>query len=229
MKGKNVVLIGGSYGIGASLARMLEANHANVWVLSRSPSETGRHIMFDATAGNPDLAQLPDTVHGLAYLPGSITLKPITRFTDEEWMKDVHLNAICAARCIRDLLGLIKKAPQASVVLFSTVAVQQGMPYHSSVAMAKGAVEGLTRALAAELAPRIRVNAVAPSLTDTPLATHLLSSDEKKTTSAKRHPLLRIGSPDDVAHAAYYLLSDASSWVTGQVIHVDGGLSAMRL
>ncbi|GIV36118.1 MAG: oxidoreductase [Cyclobacteriaceae bacterium] len=229
MQGKNIVLIGGSYGIGASLADMISTAGANLWVLSRSKASAGRHIAFNAVTDRIDQTVLPDIIHGLAYLPGSIQLKPISRLTDEELLHDLNINALCAARCIRDVLPLLKKAEQASIVLFSTVAAQQGMPFHSSVAMAKGAVEGLTRALAAELAPRIRVNAVAPSLTDTPLAAKFLSTADRKMASAKRHPLMRIGTAGDVAHAAFYLLSDASSWITGQVLHVDGGLSAVRL
>lgn len=123
----------------------------------------------------------------------------------------------------------LKKVEKSSIVLFSTVAVQTGMPYHSSVAMAKGAVEGLTRSLAAEFAPNIRVNAIAPSITDTPMASRLLSSDEKRQSSAKRHPLNSIGNPVEIAKAAGYLLSDDSGWITGQIFHIDGGISSLRL
>ena len=126
-------------------------------------------------------------------------------------------------------MNLLKKAEKSSVVLFSTVTVQTGMPYHASIAMAKGAVEGLTRSLAAEFAPKIRVNAIAPSLTDTSLASKLLSNDEKKEASAKRHPLNAVGKAEDIANAAYYLLSDKSNWVTGQIFHIDGGMSSLRL
>jgi NAD(P)-dependent dehydrogenase (short-subunit alcohol dehydrogenase family) len=114
-------------------------------------------------------------------------------------------------------------------VLYSTVAVQQGMPFHASVAAAKGAVEGLTRSLAAELAPRIRVNCIAPSLVNTPLAAKLLSSEDKKKASDERHPLKRIGEAIDIAQLSAFLLSDASSWISGQIIHADGGLSTLRV
>ncbi len=165
----------------------------------------------------------------LAYLPGTIQLKPFHRFTDEEFMADFKLNTLLAAKTIRDLLMLLKAGGQSSVVLFSTVAVQQGMPFHASVAMAKGALEGLTRSLAAELAPKIRVNAIAPSITDTPLASRILSSEEKKKASGERHPLKRVGEVGDIAEAAVYLLSEKSSWVSGQILHVDGGMSALRI
>mgnify|MGYP000155808720 CR=1 FL=1 len=123
----------------------------------------------------------------------------------------------------------LKKSNQASVVLFSTVAVQQGMPFHASVAAAKGAVEGLTRSLAAEWAPKIRVNCIAPSLTDTPLAGRLLATPEKKEAAGNRHPLKRVGTAEELGNIATFLLSENSSWITGQVIGVDGGLSALKV
>ncbi|MCS6975243.1 MAG: SDR family oxidoreductase [Cyclobacteriaceae bacterium] len=229
MQNKNFVLIGGSYGIGAALASILQLKGAEVTVMSRTPSQFGKHIRFDVTSDTVNLSDLPQSIHGLVYLPGTINLKPFHRLTDDEMLEDFRINALYAARTIRNLLPLLKNSGDASVVLFSTVAVAQGMPFHSSVAMAKGAVEGLVRSLAAELAPRIRVNALAPSLTDTPLAAKILSSEDKKKASGERHPLKRIGSAGDLANAAMYLLSDDSSWVTGQVIHVDGGLSALRI
>ncbi len=127
------------------------------------------------------------------------------------------------------MLPLLKAAGNSAIVLFSTVAVKQGMPFHTSVAMAKGALEGLTRSLAAELAPKIRVNAVAPSITDTPLASRILNNEEKKQSSGDRHPLKRVGEASDIAQAASYLLTDESSWISGQILHVDGGMSSLRI
>ena len=227
---KSFVLIGGSYGIGASLADILAGYGNNVFVLSRSKpsSRAVVHIEFDALKDSIDTGILPQSVHGLAYLPGTILLKPFHRFSEEELIDDFRMNAVLAAKVIRELHSPLKAAGNSSIVLFSTVAVQQGMPFHSSVAMSKGAVEGLTRSLAAELAPKIRVNAVAPSITDTPLASRILSNEEKKKLSAERHPLKRVGSPEDIAHAAAYLLTEASDWITGQVLHVDGGMSRLR-
>jgi 3-oxoacyl-[acyl-carrier protein] reductase len=228
---KTFVLIGGSYGIGASLAEKLIADRNEVFVLSRTaPAIDGvKHIPFDVESNSIDLTVLPSSIHGLAYLPGTINLKPFHRFKDEEFIADFKLNTVYAAKCIRELLTPLKAAGNSSIVLFSTVAVQQGMPFHASVAMAKGALEGLTRSLAAELAPKIRVNTIAPSITDTPLASKILSNDDKKKASGDRHPLKRIGEATDIAKAAAYLLSNDSSWITGQILSVDGGMSTLRI
>jgi len=125
-------------------------------------------------------------------------------------------------------LPRLKKSENASIVLFSTVAVQTGFNFHSQVAVSKGAIEGLSRSLAAEFAPKIRVNAIAPSLTDTGLASKLLSSEEKKQANAERHPLKKIGTPKDIAEMAVFLLSEKANWITGQILHVDGGMSSIK-
>ena len=143
-------------------------------------------------------------------------------------LEEFQLNALGAATTIQQALPSLKESDSASVVMFSTVAVQTGLPFHASIAMAKGAVEGLTRSLAAELSPAIRVNAIAPSLTDTPLAENLVNTEQKRQASAERHPLKRIGDPDDLASLANWLLSDASKFITGQILHADGGMSSVR-
>jgi NAD(P)-dependent dehydrogenase (short-subunit alcohol dehydrogenase family) len=228
---KSFVLIGGSYGIGATLASRLAQQGNEVFVLSRTqPTFQGvTHIPFDVRNDAIDLKHLPSAFHGLAYLPGTIQLKPFHRFTEEEFVEDFRINTVLAVRCIKEMLPLLKAAGNSAIVLFSTVAVQQGMPFHTSVAMAKGALEGLTRSLAAELAPKIRVNAVAPSITNTPLASRILSNEEKKQSSGDRHPLKRVGEASDIAQAASYLLTHESSWISGQILHVDGGMSSLRI
>lgn len=227
---KTYLLIGGSYGIGYELARSLSEAGNAVYVFSRTPGEVGgvagvTHTQFDALS---DELAVEGPIDGLAYLPGTIDLKPFHRFTDADLLRDLEVNYIGAARAIRSALPNLKEAQSSSIVLFSTVAVQTGMPFHASIAGAKGAVEGLTRALAAELAPKIRVNCVAPSLTDTPLAEKLLNTDQKRDAAGERHPLKRHGRASDIAAAAEFLLADRSSWTTGQILHVDGGIGYLK-
>jgi NAD(P)-dependent dehydrogenase (short-subunit alcohol dehydrogenase family) len=165
----------------------------------------------------------------VVYCPGSIRLRPFHRLKTQDFLSDLEINLLGAVKAIQACLPGLKKADApASIVLFSTVAVKTGMPFHASIASAKGAIEGLTRSLAAEFAPRIRVNAIAPSLTDTNLAKTLLSDDGKRTAAAERHPLKRVGTPADIAAAAKFLLDDSASWITGQIIAVDGGMGAIR-
>lgn len=223
---KNYLIIGGSSGIGAELVKILKAAGHRVITASRSESAD---IRFDALKDELNISQLPEQLDGLVYCPGSINLKPINRLTDDDFKQEFDLNVLGFVRVLRSVLPQLKKSESASVVLYSTVAVQQGMPFHASVAAAKGAVEGICRALAAELAPRIRVNCIAPSLVNTPLANRLLSSPEKKKASDERHPLKRTGEPKDIAQLSAFLLSDAASWMSGQVIHADGGLSSLRI
>ncbi|EON75011.1 Dehydrogenase with different specificities [Lunatimonas lonarensis] len=226
MKGKNIVVIGGNSGIGGCLVTQLRDAGANVLVFSRRESGSGH---LDVTDLDQNLKDVPEVVHGFVYCPGSITLKPFQRLTREDFLTDYEINVLGAVRTIQACFKSLKQAQGASVVLFSTVAVQTGLGFHASIAAAKGAVEGLTRSLAAEWSSqKIRVNAVAPSLTDTPLAGQLLSTPDKKEAAGKRHPLGRHGSVEDSAHAAFFLLSDQSTWITGQVMQVDGGMSAIR-
>ena len=165
----------------------------------------------------------------MAYCPGSIDLKPLRRVSVEDMEEAMDINLYGALKAVQWAYPVMRKTPNAAVVLFSTVAVAQGMPFHTVVASAKGAVEGFTKSLAAEFAPKVRVNCIAPSLTDTELAGDLLRDDKRREASAERHPLKRIGQREDIAHAAQYLLSEESSWVTGQVLHVDGGMSSIRV
>ncbi len=227
---KKYLIVGASSGVGAALYTLLKKDQHQVITASRRdvPGST-THITIDVTKDELNLSQLPDALDGLVYCPGSIHLKPFHRIMDEEFVEAFNLNVTGAIRVVRAVLPLLKNSQQSSIVFFSTIAVQQGMPFHTSIATAKGALEGLTRSLAAEFAPKIRVNCIAPSLTNTPLASRLLSSEEKKKASDERHPLKRIGEPDDLAMLATFLLSPQSSWITGQVIHADGGLSSIRV
>jgi NAD(P)-dependent dehydrogenase (short-subunit alcohol dehydrogenase family) len=175
-----------------------------------------------------DWSWLPDTLHGLVYCPGNILLKPAARITEQELIEDYRLQAVGALKAVQHALPSLKKSGDASVVLFSTVAVQTGFPFHALVSASKGAVEGMTRALAAEFAPSIRVNAIAPSITDTPLASKILGTPEKKEASAARHPLKKNGNPEELAATVSFLLGQASSFMTGQIVTMDGGISSIR-
>lgn len=226
-----ILLLGGNSGIGLATAKLLQSEGHTLLAASRSSDQLqalGIPVQpFDAE--HPDPLDLPETLDGLIYLPGTITLKPFHRLTPEDFLKDFRINFLGAVHAIQQALPALKNSPQASIVLFSTVAVAQGMAFHASIASSKAAIEGLTKSLAAELAPKIRVNAIAPSLTDTPLAAQLLGSDAKMEASQKRHPLQAVGNPDDVARLAYFLLSPASSFITGQIHRPDGGLSSVRM
>lgn len=232
---KNILVVGGTSGIGLALVRQLHEAGARLTVISRHPAAELAalgipHLEADVTQGfSLPPEALPDTLHGLAYCPGSITLKPFPRLTEDDFLHDWQVNVLGAVRTVQATLAALKKAQGASVVLFSTVAATVGLPFHASISSAKSAVEGLTLSLASEFAAnQIRVNAVAPSLTDTPLAGQLLSTPEKRTASDKRHPLGRVGTPEEMATLAAFLLSDQTSWITGQIIGVDGGLSALK-
>ena len=233
---KTILVVGASSGIGLSLASSLQAEGAQVITASRHrPEELEQlethHIMLDVLQAGDELKeQLPDTLHGLVYCPGSIRLRPFERIPLEDFRQDLELNVLGAVQVLKAAIPRLKKANGASVVFFSTVAAKLGMPFHASIATAKAAIEGLTVSLAAEYAgSMIRFNALALSLTDTPLAGQLLSTPEKSEAAAQRHPLGRVGQPQDAAQASMFLLSDASSWMTGQVLHLDGGMSSIKL
>tara|TARA_Y100001978_G_scaffold202735_1_gene224906 strand:- start:536 stop:1231 length:696 start_codon:yes stop_codon:yes gene_type:complete len=229
---KNYLIVGGGSGIGKVIAERLAAEGNQVWAFSRSIEEADsrsgiicRH--FDVLK-DESLPEIEEAIDGLVYCPGSIQLKPFERIALDDFRADLEINYLGAVKVLQQAMPLLKKSNSASVVLFSTIAVQNGLPFHSSISGAKGAVEGLSRSLAAEYAPKIRFNAIAPSLTDTPLAQALLSNDRKREANAERHPLKRVGQPEDLAEMALFLLSEKSSWISGQVLKVDGGMSAIR-
>ena len=227
---KNILLIGGSYGIGNAIAKELQFE-CKIYIASRTNETIGdlnvTHIPFDATTDVLDTSQLPVVIDGLVYCPGSINIRPFKGIKPETFESDLNINFISLVKVIQTVLPNLTAAEQSSIVLFSSVAASMGMPFHTSVAAAKGAIEGFGKALAAEYAPKIRVNIIAPSLTDTPLADKFLNNDVKREKSAERHPLKRFGTADDLAQMACFLLSNKSSWISGQVMHVDGGMSTL--
>lgn len=229
----NILIIGGSSGIGEQLTLQLAAAGNNVYAsyntkISTSTTNNLTYFKLNVLDEDVDLSFLPNEIHGLVYCPGSINLKPFDRIKPADFELDYQLQVIGAIKIIQQVLPKMKISLNASIILFSTVAVQTGLPFHTQVAASKGAIEGLTKALAAEFAPKIRVNTIAPSLTNTPLANSLINSEQKMDANAQRHPLKRIGTAADIANMAEYLLSEKASWITGQIFHVDGGMGAIK-
>lgn len=221
-----LIIIGARTGIGRALFERVKDKY-QVITIGREPfHESVQH--FQADVISDELPVVDGPVRGLVYCPGSINLKPFKQLKDEDFVHDLNVNLVGAARVIRHFESNLRDHGGSRIVLFSTVAASTGMAFHASVAAAKAAVEGLGRSLAAEFAPHIRVNMVAPSLTRTPMAERLLRNEKQEQASADRHPLKRIGEPNDIAAAAEFLLSDDASWMTGQTISVDGGIGRLR-
>lgn len=229
----NYIIIGASSGIGQQLAlQLINAGHQVYATYFRnelsSENENLQYHYLNVMDEAIKLDFLPETISGLIYCPGSINLRPFERIKPADFAADYQLQVVGAVKTIQAVLPRLKKSENSSIVLFSTVAVQTGLSFHSQVSASKGALEGLTKALAAELAPTIRVNCIAPSLTDTPLAASLLNNEQKREANALRHPLKRIGTVEDIANIASFLLSEKASWITGQILHVDGGMSSLK-
>jgi NAD(P)-dependent dehydrogenase (short-subunit alcohol dehydrogenase family) len=233
--GKNFVVAGGSKGIGLELVRQLVSAGGRVHVYSRTtgeltPNNQIVHHACNFLDDDFDATTLPEHIHGVAYCAGSINLRSFRGLKLEDFRTDFEINVMGAVKFLKACMPGLKSSSEdqaTSVVLFSTVAVGKGLPMHASVAAAKGAIEGLTHSLAAEWAPAIRVNCIAPALTETPLAASFLATDEKRAAMAAKYPLKRTGRPADIASMAKFLLCPDHSWVTGQCIGVDGGMSTL--
>lgn len=226
---KNILIVGASSAMAQSLIHKLKEDGVNAIALSRQ--ELAIPGVQTLKVESYQLNALPDiqeTLHGLIYFPGSIALKPFHRTTDADFKQDLDIHLFGAIAVVQKYLPGLKSSGGASVVTIGTVATQVGMPYHASVSVSKGALQSLTQSLAAEYAPAIRFNMIAPSLTDTPMAERLLNTPEKRESAAKRSPLGKVGEPHDIAEMASFLLSDKSKWITGQTLHVDGGLGILR-
>ncbi len=228
---RNIIIAGANSTIGKAIIEKLTAQNYNCYCLSRESLELNdkrvHSRQIDVVKDDLPDGFLPEAIHGAVYMPGTINLKPFKRFKNNDFQLDWDINVGGATRFFQWILP--KMVNNASVLMFSSVAAQTGMPFHSSVAMVKGAVEGLTRSLAAEYAPKIRFNALALSLTETKMADRFINSEEKLERSKGRHPANQIGNPKDIAALANYLISDSSAFITGQVIPVDGGLSNLRI
>lgn len=230
---RTTLVIGGNSGIGLEIVKLLSSLGEQVIVAGRShdniESLPGVSCQaYDVTDDSATL-DLPEALDGLVYCPGTINLKPFGRLANEDFQSEFQINFFGAVNVIRQAHPALKKSGAGSIVLFSTVAVDTGLPYHSGISAAKGALEGLSRTLAAEFSPTVRVNCLALSLTDTPLAANLLSTEDKRKASSNRHPLKRVGDAEEVAKAASFLLHGDSGFMTGQVMKIDGGISTLKM
>jgi NAD(P)-dependent dehydrogenase (short-subunit alcohol dehydrogenase family) len=227
---KNILLIGGSTGIGYELSQKLKEDN-NIFISTRNqdkfnhPNIKTNELDLDKEY---ETDWLPEHLDGFIYLPGTINLRPFKGLKPSVFIEDFNINVMGCIKILQKVLPKIQAAENPSIVMFSTVAVKIGMPFHSSVSSSKGAIEGLTRSLAAEFAPKIRVNAIAPSILDTPLAEKFLNSETKLENSRNRHPMKEIGSPKDISEVVKFLLEDNSKWMTGQIIPFDGGMSSVK-
>lgn len=229
---KNYLVIGGSSGIGKEISELLSKENI-VFSTSRNElnesNENIRHIKYDVLEDELDPELLPDRIDGFVYCPGTINLRPFRSLKLETFRSDLELNLIGAIKTLQIILTRLQQSPSSSIIFYSTVAVKTGMPFHSSVSSSKSALEGLTKSLAAEFAPKIRVNCIAPSIVNTPLANKFLNTEDKIEKAAARHPLNKIGTAIEIAQLTQYLLDDKSKWITGQIINIDGGISSVKV
>ena len=229
---KNYLVIGGSSGIGKEISELLSKENI-VFSTSRNEinesNENIRHIKYDVLEDELDPELLPDQIDGFVYCPGTINLRPFKSLKLETFRSDLELNLIGAIKTLQIILTRLQQSPSSSIIFYSTVAVKTGMPFHSSVSSSKSALEGLTKSLAAEFAPKIRVNCIAPSIVNTPLANKFLNTEDKIEKAAARHPLNKIGTAKEIAQLTQYLLDEKSRWITGQIINIDGGISSVKV
>ena len=225
---RHILIIGGTKGIGKAIIDLLIEEN-KITCMSRNASdynhENYNHIQLDATLDNfPDL----EKIDSLVYCPGSINLKPISTLSIEDFRNDFELNVIGAVKSIKKYLPLLKKGENPSILLFSTVATKLGMPYHASVSASKSAIDGIVKTLGAELAPKIRINAIAPTITNTELASKILRNEKVLENMIERHPLKKILSASEVAKMAKFLISNDGSSISGQIINMDAGIVSFK-
>jgi 3-oxoacyl-[acyl-carrier protein] reductase len=226
---KTIIIVGGSKGIGNALVKVLLNSHKVINISRTEPEinhENFTHMSCDVIS--EDLPEI-EKADGLVYCPGSINLKPFPRLSIDDFKTDFEINVLGAVKTIQKYLPILKNGNKPSIVLFSTVASKLGMPYHASIATSKSGVEGLVKSLGAELAPIIRINAIAPTVTDTDLASKLLRNEKMIENITERHPLKKFLKPEEVADMAEFLLSEKSASISGQVFEMDCGIVTFKL
>lgn len=226
---KTIIVVGGSKGIGNAIVSSLLSSHKVINISRTAPEQSHENLEHhQCDVSNDDLPEI-ESADGLVYCPGSINLKPINRLSVEDFKNDFDINVIGAVKAVQQYLPALKKGDKPAMVFFSTVASKLGMPFHASVAASKSAVEGLTKSLGAELAPTIRVNAIAPTVTDTDLASKLLRNERLVENMNERHPLKKYLQPEEVADMATFLLSDKAASLSGQVFEMDCGIVSFKI
>lgn len=226
---EKILVIGGSRGIGSAIA-LQQLENRQVYNISRTAPEISHPNLIHYTADvlHDDLPEI-ESIDALIYCPGSISLKPILSLGADDFRNDFEINVIGAVKVIQHYLPALKKGTNPSIVLFSTVAVKLGMPYHACIAAAKGGVEGLVKSLGAELAPTVRINAIAPTITETSLSASILRNDRMKENMIERHPLKNYLKPQEVSQMADYLISKAAGSISGQIFQMDYGLVSFKI
>lgn len=226
---KTILIIGGSKGIGKALIQMVIKDHKVINISRTKPEISHPNLQhYSCDIVTDELPEI-DSINSLVYCPGSINLKPISRLKLEDFKQDFEINVMGAVKSIQKYLPALKKNDSASILLFSTVAATLGMPFHASIATAKSGIEGLVKSLGAELSPSIRINAIAPTITDTSLASKLLRNEAMIEKITDRHPLKKILNPQEVAEMASFLLSNKASSISGQVLKMDCGMVTFKI
>lgn len=226
---KTIVIVGGSKGIGNAILNSLVHTHKIINISRTSPELSHPNLVhYTCDILKDDLPNI-ESLDGLVYCPGSINLKPISRLSLDDFKDDFEINVLGAVKSIQNYLDLLKKGEKPAIILFSTVASKLGMPFHASIATAKSGIEGLVKSLGAELAPTVRINAIAPTITDTELASKLLRNDKMIENITERHPLKKFLNPNEVAAMAEFLLSDKAASISGQTFEMDCGIVTFKI